>query len=104
MAPAGGSASALVSLLVSDIQTRDLDKTSQSHGAVPLNRRALEVDHTQAVTLGVCIVYVVVIALLWNLPYIRWVLWPFKVRSPPPPFCFPCIPYVADSCPCRCSS
>jgi hypothetical protein len=23
--------------------------------------------------------YVVVIALLWNLPYVRWVLWPFKV-------------------------
>jgi hypothetical protein len=44
-------------------------------------RRGLGVNHTQAVTLGVLIVYVVVIALLWNLPYVRWVLWPFKVRS-----------------------
>ncbi|CAO2649098.1 Nn.00g100470.m01.CDS01 [Neocucurbitaria sp. VM-36] len=41
-------------------------------------RRGLTVNHTQAVTLGVIAAYVVVIALLWNLPYVRWVLWPFK--------------------------
>ena len=46
-------------------------------------RRGLGVNHTQAVTLGVLIAYIVVIAILWNVPYIRWVLWPFKVRSPP---------------------
>jgi hypothetical protein len=28
-------------------------------------------------------VYVVVIALLWNLPYVRWSLWPFKVNTLP---------------------
>ena len=44
-----------------------------------LAKRGLEVNHTQAVTLGVMAVYVVVIALLWNLPYVRWSLWPFKV-------------------------
>ncbi|KAJ5183957.1 hypothetical protein N7492_001573 [Penicillium capsulatum] len=44
-----------------------------------LAKRSLEVNHTQAVTLGVMAVYVVVIALLWNLPYIRWSLWPFKM-------------------------
>jgi hypothetical protein len=44
------------------------------------SRRALTVNHTQGVTLGVLCAYVVVIALLWNLPYVRWVLWPFKVR------------------------
>ncbi|KAJ6186684.1 hypothetical protein N7519_007985 [Penicillium mononematosum] len=44
-----------------------------------LARRDLTVNHTQAVTLGVMGAYVVVIALLWNLPYIRWVLWPFKM-------------------------
>jgi hypothetical protein len=33
----------------------------------------------QRVTLGIIAVYVVVIALLWNLPYVRWSLWPFKV-------------------------
>ena len=38
-------------------------------------------NHTQGVTLGVIAAYVVVIALLWNLPYVRWVLWPFKVSS-----------------------
>ena len=44
-----------------------------------LGRRGLSVNHTQGVTLGVIAAYVVVIALLWNLPYVRWVLWPFKV-------------------------
>lgn len=46
-----------------------------------LARRDLSVNHTQAVTLGVMAVYVVVIALLWNIPYVRWVLWPFKVST-----------------------
>ena len=45
-----------------------------------LQRRGLTVNHTQGVTLGVIAAYVVIIALLWNLPYVRWVLWPFKVR------------------------
>ena len=49
------------------------------HMAPHLARRSLTVNHTQAVTLGVMAVYVVVIALLWNLPYVRWSLWPFKV-------------------------
>lgn len=49
------------------------------HAAPHLAKRNLEVNHTQAVTLGVMAVYVVVIALLWNLPYVRWSLWPFKV-------------------------
>jgi hypothetical protein len=43
-----------------------------------LARRDLTVNHTQAITLGIMAVYVVVIAILWNVPYIRWVLWPFK--------------------------
>lgn len=50
-----------------------------------LPKRDLTVNHTQAVTLGVMAAYVVAIALLWNLPYVRWSLWPFKVSSPPPP-------------------
>ena len=44
-----------------------------------LRRSLTNVNHTQAVTLGIIAVYVVVIALLWNLPYVRWSLWPFKV-------------------------
>lgn len=52
---------------------------SATHNAIL--RRGLGVDHTQAVTLGIIAVYVVVIALLWNLPYVRWSLWPFKVRN-----------------------
>jgi len=47
-----------------------------------LLHRSLRVDSTQKVTLGVIAAYAVVIALLWNLPYIRWSLWPFKVSPP----------------------
>ena len=46
-----------------------------------LSRRSMTVDHTQSVTLGVIVAYVVAIALLWNLPYVRWSLWPFKVSA-----------------------
>lgn len=46
-----------------------------------LLKRDLTVNHTQAVTLGVMAAYVVAIALLWNLPYVRWTLWPFKVST-----------------------
>ena len=53
----------------------DIAKLSARH----LSRRALSVNHTQGVTLGVLVAYVVVIALLWNLPFVRWSLWPFKV-------------------------
>lgn len=51
--------------------------------AVLLSRRDLSVNDAQKVTLGIIAAYVVAIALLWNLPYIRWVLWPFKVRPAP---------------------
>ncbi|KAK4203848.1 peptidase M50B-like-domain-containing protein [Triangularia verruculosa] len=44
-----------------------------------ISRRALEVTDAQKVTLGVIGAYVVGIAILWNVPYIRWVLWPFKM-------------------------
>jgi tetrahydromethanopterin S-methyltransferase subunit F len=46
-----------------------------------LLRRGLTVNSTQGVTLGVIVAYAVVIALLWNLPYVRWSLWPFKVSA-----------------------
>jgi hypothetical protein len=58
--------------------------------AVLLSRRDLTVNDAQKVTLGIIAAYVVAIALLWNLPYIRWVLWPFKVHfSPSSPPHFP---------------
>jgi len=44
-----------------------------------LLRRGLSVDSTQKVTLGVIAADAIVIALLWNLPYVRWSLWPFKM-------------------------
>ncbi|CZT11629.1 uncharacterized protein RAG0_15702 [Rhynchosporium agropyri] len=53
----------------------DLTRLSAHH----LQRRALTVNSTQKVTLGVIAAYTVAIALLWNLPYIRWSLWPFKM-------------------------
>ncbi|KAK0651694.1 peptidase M50B-like-domain-containing protein [Cercophora newfieldiana] len=51
----------------------------RSTTAAVLTRRALTVNDTQKVTLGVIAAYTVAIALLWNLPYIKWVLWPFKM-------------------------
>ena len=50
---------------------------------VMLSRRDISVNSTQKVTLGVIVAYVVAIALLWNIPYVRNVLWPFKVSTPP---------------------
>jgi len=44
-----------------------------------LSRRDLSVNSTQKVTLGIIVVYVVVIALLWNIPYVKYSLWPFKM-------------------------
>ncbi|KAK3299363.1 peptidase M50B-like-domain-containing protein [Chaetomium fimeti] len=44
-----------------------------------ISRRDLTVNDAQRVTLGVIAAYVVAIALLWNLPYIKWILWPFKM-------------------------
>lgn len=44
---------------------------------------------TQQITLGVIAAYVVVIAILWNVPYLKMILWPFKVcllaQAPPSP-------------------
>jgi hypothetical protein len=39
----------------------------------------LKVRGAQGVTLGVIAAYVIIIALLWNIPYVRYVLWPFKM-------------------------
>jgi hypothetical protein len=46
-----------------------------------LSRRGLSVNDTQGVTLGVIAAYIVIIAILWNVPYVRWSLWPFKVGT-----------------------
>ena len=56
-----------------------LAQYSARHALAP---RGLRVNKAQEVTLGIIAVYVVVIALLWNLPYIRMILWPFKVPIP----------------------
>ena len=47
---------------------------------VLMRRELAVVSDAQKVTLGIIAVYIVVIALLWNLPVVRWSLWPFKVR------------------------
>ncbi|KAK5705476.1 hypothetical protein LTR97_002594 [Elasticomyces elasticus] len=44
-----------------------------------VDTRDLEVRGAQGVTLGVIAAYVVIIAILWNVPYLRYVLWPFKM-------------------------
>lgn len=63
-------------------------EATESH----LSKRDLTVNHTQAVTLGVMGAYVVVIAILWNLPFLRYSLWPFKVRYPTLPLLLPLTP------------
>lgn len=65
-------------LFDADSTEQIIPRFSPSHG---LLRRSLTVNHTQAVTLGVIVAYIVAIALLWNLPYVRWSLWPFKVST-----------------------
>lgn len=44
------------------------------------SQRDLTVRGAQGVTLGAIAAYVVAIAILWNIPYVHYVLWPFKVR------------------------
>ncbi|KAL1993852.1 hypothetical protein VTN49DRAFT_2521 [Thermomyces lanuginosus] len=54
--------------------------TASSTSSSTIAPRSLsDVNRTQAITLGVMAVYVVVIAALWNIPYVRYVLWPFKM-------------------------
>lgn len=60
-------------------------EATESH----LSKRDLTVNHTQAVTLGVMGAYVVVIAILWNVPFLRYSLWPFKVRYTTLPYYYP---------------
>lgn len=59
-----------------------LELVSRSQHDTPnslLQRDLQSPTHTQKVTLGVIAAYVVIIAILWNVPYVRMVLWPFKV-------------------------
>ena len=51
------------------------------HTADTIVARDLKVQGAQGVTLGVIAAYVVGIAILWNVPYLRYVLWPFKVSA-----------------------
>ncbi|BGP18598.1 hypothetical protein JCM10213_004231 [Rhodosporidiobolus nylandii] len=46
-----------------------------------LTRRDLAPNDTQKVTLGVIGAYAVIIKILWNVPVVHWVLWPFKMLT-----------------------
>ncbi|GAA5922039.1 hypothetical protein JCM3775_003472 [Rhodotorula graminis] len=50
-----------------------------STSGASLARRSLAPNDTQKVTLGVIAAYAVLITILWNVPVIHWVLWPFKL-------------------------
>lgn len=65
------------------LSRRDIAHVVAVGASAAFEKRALQVRGAQGVTLGVIAIYIVAIALLWNLPYVRWVLWPFKVRFPP---------------------
>jgi hypothetical protein len=83
MAPLSSRSLDLSRSLLADLTKRAVNPEIARLSAQHLMRRGLGVNHTQGVTLGVIVVYAVVIALLWNLPYVRWSLWPFKVRLQP---------------------
>ncbi|KAK5076350.1 hypothetical protein LTR64_006171 [Lithohypha guttulata] len=44
-----------------------------------VSKRDLTVRGAQGVTLGAIAAYVVGIAILWNVPYLHYILWPFKM-------------------------
>ncbi|GAA5891253.1 hypothetical protein JCM8208_002561 [Rhodotorula glutinis] len=52
---------------------------ASSTSSAALERRSLAPNDTQKVTLGVIAAYAVLITILWNVPVIHWVLWPFKL-------------------------
>lgn len=47
------------------------------------SKRDLTVRGAQGTTLGAIAAYVVIIAILWNIPYVHYILWPFKVSRKP---------------------
>jgi hypothetical protein len=56
-----------------------VDEAQSTHKGV-YSRDLQNPTQTQKVTLGVIAAYVVAIAILWNVPYLKMILWPFKVR------------------------
>ncbi|KAK5996993.1 hypothetical protein PT974_02342 [Cladobotryum mycophilum] len=54
------------------------EPTTALHYHALTSRNLQHPTHTQQVTLGVIAAYVVAIAILWNVPYLRMILWPFK--------------------------
>lgn len=65
----------------------DIYHATMDAAQADVHRRDLSVQSdAQKATIGVIVAYVVIIALLWNIPYVRMVLWPFKVSIPIPDF------------------
>ena len=83
MAPLSSRSLELSRSLLAELTRRAASPEIARLSAQHLMRRGLTVNHTQGITLGVIVVYAVVIALLWNIPYVRWSLWPFKVLIQP---------------------
>lgn len=72
-------------------------ESRDDHDASLARRNLQHPNHTQAVTLGVIAAYAVGIAILWNVPYLRMVLWPFKVSLAVAPSPRPFLT-LADAC------
>lgn len=64
---------------VTKLAARTIIVAATSH----LSQRDLTVRGAQGVTIGVIAAYVVGIAILWNIPYLHYLLWPFKVSRIP---------------------
>jgi hypothetical protein len=67
---------------LAELARRTLITAGPAVASHQFERRGLSVNHTQGVTLGVIGAYVVIIALLWNLPYVRLVLHGSLIQSP----------------------
>lgn len=63
-------------LLSVDVFSRDHHALHELQG-----RDLANPTRTQQVTLGFIGAYVVAIAILWNVPYLKMLLWPFKVSA-----------------------
>ena len=64
-----------------EVTKRALIATAPALSSEYLAKRNMEVRGAQGLTLGVIAAYVVGIAILWNVPYLHYILWPFKVIS-----------------------
>lgn len=79
--PAWAAAGSVARDLLAAAASQDAAAGAPSPHYNTYTRRDLSTNHTQRVTLGVIAAYTVIIALLWNIPYVSYILWPLKMLT-----------------------